>query len=772
MSQFFEELKRRKVFRVGAVYLVAAWLLLQVSETLVPILNLPGWVSKLVFFLLAIGFVPALILAWAFELTPGGIKPDGEVERAPGNTNDGGRKLDYLVIGILAITLVGAGGFWLKGRDARWARDEAIPQIEEYVGAGLSEQAYALAKQVEAALPDNPSLAELWGAFSWRVTIPSVPPGATVYRRPYSATDDDWEKLGTTPLHDIHLPFGLSLIRLELDGHPPLLRVIGGGLTHKRELIVEDQPTNLFANVNPDRFILDTNETLPAGMVRVPGWTEVWDGESAAFRDFFIGRYEVTNDEFKDFVDEGGYRRRDLWEHDFVRGEGTIPWEEAMALFTDKTGRPGPASWVGGTFADGEDELPVAGVSWYEAAAYARFVGQELPTWHHWRRAFAAATLGWMVPASNIQSDAAAPVGQYQGIGWTGTFDMIGNVREWCFNAIGDQRIIVGGGWNDEPYIAAGSVDDAGNMQPLDRSATNGFRLAVLSDEAVATKLARQALREWINDPLDDPVSDEVFAAYLRDYDYDPTPLNAIVEATEAERYWTRERISIDTAYGGEPITLYLYLPLGDATRYQTIIYWPEITAFYLDSIDRTRFRLDFAVKNGRAVAFPVFKGTYERRHSEQPEWWTIAGRDLAVQQIKDLRRTIDYLESRADIDAGSIAYYGHSWGGRIGAIALTVESRLRTGILDQAGIYYGIDSKIAAVHYLPRVKVPVLQFNGRFDTDYPYETAAKPFFDLLGTPAADKKHVVEPTGHFVPQPVVIGETLSWLDKYLGPPNN
>ena len=108
MSQFFEELKRRKVFRVAAAYLVAAWLLLQVSDLLVPILELPNWVSKLVFFLLAIGFVPALILAWAFDVTPAGIRRELGDNQAPQVAGNTGRRLDFLIIGILALALVSA----------------------------------------------------------------------------------------------------------------------------------------------------------------------------------------------------------------------------------------------------------------------------------------------------------------------------------------------------------------------------------------------------------------------------------------------------------------------------------------------------------------------------------------------------------------------------------------------------------------------------------------------------------------------------------------
>ena len=80
-----------------------------------------------------------------------------------------------------------------------------------------------------------------------------------------------------------------------------------------------------------------------------------------------------------------------------------------------------------------------------------------------------------------------------------------------------------------------------------------------------------------------------------------------------------------------------------------------------------------------------------------------------------------------------------------------------------------GITSTYNAVDFLPRVHVPVLQFNGRFDTDFRFTTSAKPFFDRLGTNPEDKPHVVESTAHFVAPTVSSAETLDWLDKYLGP---
>ena len=100
-----------------------------------------------------------------------------------------------------------------------------------------------------------------------------------------------------------------------------------------------------------------------------------------------MDRYEVTNRQFKAFVDGGGYGKREYWKQPFVGTGREISWEEAQAQFRDATGRPGPASWELGSFPEGREDFPVDGVSWYEAAAYAEFAGKSLPTVYHWYRA-------------------------------------------------------------------------------------------------------------------------------------------------------------------------------------------------------------------------------------------------------------------------------------------------------------------------------------------------------------------------------------------------
>jgi TolB-like protein len=102
---FIEELKRRNVFKVGIAYAVTTWILLQLTDVVSEILALPEWAPKLILLILVVGFVPALIFAWAFEMTPEGIKLEKDVTREKSVTTGTGRKLDYVIIILLGLSL-------------------------------------------------------------------------------------------------------------------------------------------------------------------------------------------------------------------------------------------------------------------------------------------------------------------------------------------------------------------------------------------------------------------------------------------------------------------------------------------------------------------------------------------------------------------------------------------------------------------------------------------------------------------------------------------
>jgi eukaryotic-like serine/threonine-protein kinase len=266
------------------------------------------------------------------------------------------------------------------------------------------------------------------------------------------------------------------------------------------------------------------------------------------------------------------------------------------------------------------------------------------------------------------------------------------------------------------------------------------------------------------------PVSDEGFRIYQGLYAYDRTPLNATVEALPDDSpYWRREKTAVDAAYGKERVPAFLFLPRNAAPPFQTVVVFPPGSAFSFRSNAYLETRqIQFLLQSGRAVLYPVYRGTFDRwiePSSERNE------RDLTIQDVKDFSRSVDYLETRPDIDRDRLAFYGNSAGANIAPLVLTNDRRIKAAVLLAGGLtLLKRLPEVDQINFISRVTTPVLMLNGRYDFVQPVETSQRPMFDLLATPAADKRHVVYETGHAVVfvQPM-IKEVLDWLDRYLGP---
>jgi dienelactone hydrolase len=280
------------------------------------------------------------------------------------------------------------------------------------------------------------------------------------------------------------------------------------------------------------------------------------------------------------------------------------------------------------------------------------------------------------------------------------------------------------------------------------------------------------------------PLSDEEFHIYQGLYEYDRTNLNAVVERVDDNsRIWQKEKITFDAAYGGERVTAYLFLPEAVEPPYQTVIYFPGSSATQTRSFKGLPQRdfTEFIIMSGRALLYPVYKGTYER--PVPPDLETsiasaarspMAHRDWVIHMSKDLRRSVDYLETRDDIDEERMAYYGFSWGAFWGPIMLAVEDRFKAAVCVVGGFYvWGeLPAAMDPLIFASRVKTPVLMVNGKEDFFFPLRTSQIPMYELLGTAHEDKEHKLYPGGHglfglFSKQ--IRGDVLAWLDRYLGP---
>ena len=698
---------------------------------------------------------PARRFASAAELA-------GELDRLAASRQNRGiprRRLAYAGAAILAAAAA-AGLLWRRESRVRWARGTAALEATKLIAAEDFRGAASLLRKARAVLPNDRALEDLWTQSTVEVTAETSPPGAEVSCRPYRGDASKWESLGRTPIAKARVPKDFYLWRLSKAGFSTAWQIA------PTWTIVHKIPVSI-------SFRLDPEGRAPADMVAVPGGSTALEipgldhYPEVSIGDFLIDRHEVTNAEYRKFVDAGGYAKREFWKPPFSRDGRPVPWEEAMASFRDGTGRPGPASWEAGTFPRGQDNYPVAGVSWYEAAAYAEFAGKSLPSIYHWNHAAQPAASMLISPGSNFRDGGAAPVGGDGTISGYGTTDMAGNVKEWCWNeAGGGKRFILGGGFGEPTYMFV----DQDAQSPWARRANFGFRCVKLASPPPPAALAviAPAFRDFSKEK---PVSDEVFRAYRSLYAYDRSELRARTEATETTEDWTHEKVSFDAAYGGERMSAHLYLPKNAAPPYSVVVYFPGSGAMEADRFSLSGYA-DFIPKSGRALLAPIFKSTFERRDelkSDYPET-TARWRDHMIDWSKDLGRSLDYLETRKDIDHEKVAYLGLSWGSALAPILVAVEGRFKAGILESGGLEFQRALPEAdQINFVSRVKIPMLMLNGRYDHFFPLEESQNPLFNLLGTPAKDKKHVVYDTGHAPPRKDFIRESLDWLDRYLGP---
>jgi predicted esterase len=661
-----------------------------------------------------------------------------------------------LIIGIICIKVFN------DRKKKQQARYVLIPEIQKLVEENFTPpfRAFDLASEAKKYIPNDSSLIKLWPRISESVSLQTRPEGAMVSYKDYNQPADSWKEVGVTPLNNVKIPLGYKRIKIEKDGFQKIY------ITR----------FNLFDLTLPIK--LDSIGVLPPGMVRIPSRNtplyivgiEKFGGKLVG--EFLADQFEVTNREYKKFIDAGGYNIKSCWNFPIYLDGKEISWESAMKRFVDKTGKHGPAGWEVGTYPDGQEDFPVAGISWYEACAYAAFVGKKLPNVYQWSVLAETSRSMDIIPLSNFNGRYAVQAGSMEGMSSYGIYDLAGNVREWCYNGGGlsGESYILGGGWNDPTY----SFNDAYTQPSIDRSITNGFRcIKDLPGDTTIDDLSNPLKPDFRDYKKEKPVDDKTFNIFLKQFVYDKSPLNEEVITTADTGIWKVEKVTLDAGYNNERLIVYLFLPRNAQPPYQPVIFFPGSSVIYLNKFTNVNLRqTEFIVKSGRVLIYPILKGTYERKDelsSDLPEE-TVFYKDHVIMWRKDIGRTIDYLETRNDILSDKVGYFGYSWGGFMGGIIPAIEKRLKALVLHVGGMVMNRAlPEVDQINFLTRVYQPVLMLNGKYDMYFPVETSQKPMFNLLGTPAKDKNLLIYDTGHLVPKTELIKEALNWYDKYLGP---
>ena len=512
--------------------------------------------------------------------------PDSGAILSPARIARQVRRPRVLVPILLAVMMLGAGAAWLikRYRDARWAREVAVPEISRLADQGRFGEfgeAYTLAVKAEKSIPGDPVLARLWPVISYQTSVETTPAGAAVYRRAYSDVNAPWELVGHTPFKNFRQPRGNFVWKFEKQGFATVLRTtaalfgwypppIGQPVTatvtldEAGKFLLEwcgfrqkNIPTHCSSRAMKAyrncrlRTIGSTNMKSPTGSSR-PSSIKV------DIRSVSIGKWTFRND----------------GKH--------LSWDEAMALFRDAAGRPGPKDWIQGEYPEGRGRLScdrhqlvrsrgLCGVcrkefandlslescrrtvfgGFHRASKQLRQFGCFAGRQQAWHESVGQLRHGWQCEGMDLdRSRIRQALRPRRSLGRTRT--ICSSIRT-----------------HNRRFFVPSNI---------------GFRCVKYIDPESIPKIAYDAMPSPRRDlSKEKPASDLLFQAYRSLYSYDKTPLNASVEPFRpGEEDWKAERITYTAGYGNERAIAYLFLPKKAKPPFQTVVFFPGSNALLL----------------------------------------------------------------------------------------------------------------------------------------------------------------------------------------------
>ena len=675
-----------------------------------------------------------------------------------------------------AIAVVVAGWLFIRSYRQRNA-EKLIGNVEALLAQKKYPEAFEAANEASAILPLNDRLRDIIVQTSNPLSLQTDPPGAAVFLRRFGGPPQK-KQIGTTPLN-VRLPRADYVLTLEKSGRASVDRALSFIPFSVRGSELPLQPVKLRvklpSNIPPEMVLVE------GGEFSLSGWVRPSD-QTVNLRDFLIDRYEVSNHDFEEFVRSGAYRNRSLWKQPFNDGTRTLSFDQAIARFRDKTGLPGPRDWSGGAPPVGKENHPVTGVTWYEASAFAEWKGKRLPTIYQFEKASKyqggvrlGETLPWGVVGEGVDATERAnfagkgtmPVDSMPfGVSQWGAYNMAGNVSEWIRNPMGPGFAFAGGGWNDNVY----AFGETGAYPGFFSGPALGFR-CVKDLAADRGDQGEMALRASVAVPKYQPVPDQEFEEIRKRYEYANTPLNArVVEAVETTD-WRREKMAYDV--GTNNVFAYLYLPKGFKRPLQVVLFAPaaDVDGGFRTLPASIEANLGPLIRSGRAVFSVQLEGYVGRPRRPElaiPDTRSPEYVDYVVERIVEMRRGVDYLETRPDLDHTRMGFMAQSAGGGVGLPLTAVEKRFRSTLFIGTGISPRTIGDAAAanrINFAPRITGPKLMLTGRYDEDTPlYES--QPLYALLREP---KRQQMYDGGHAPPIDVMVPTMKKWFDETLGP---
>lgn len=667
----------------------------------------------------------------------------------------------FVTIGLGALFVY----YFQKGQTDEELLNQKLPEIVNAYDNNELDIVFAETKKLLDAGNTNPVIKSYYDKVTMPVSIFSEPKNIEVSFKRIKDSINNWYFLGKTPLNNIRVPNETLEYKFKTKESSYTEFVHAYTLSN-----------NLNNFILPKQVVLIKDHVMFLGGKKALNYPGVDHLPEIKIGPYSMAKFEVTNKDFKEFMDAEGYSRPEYWDFPYNLDGKELTFKETIKTFLDKYGQFGPVDWSYGSYPVGQENFPVTGISWFEARAYAKYKGLSLPNLYQWANAARLQSASSFVPNSNFSKNQLVEVGSMDSQNPNLLYDIAGNAREWIINSVEEthsKKGILGGGFKDDPYY----FNDYFGQNVLDRSISNGMRLVKnLESYSVINSSPESiisiATRDFMNEK---PVSDDVFEIFKEQFNYADKPLNAKITTEKISSGTIKaDRYEITSPYEENGMLPgYIFYDSAYTKPLKPIIFFPGSNAIHLTNVDYmiksnlNSFR--YLMSEGYALFLPIYLSTYERADELKSDYPNESSsyKEHVIKWGQDYKRTIDYIITRKDMDASNLTYFGVSWGGYMANTLLAIDDRVKSATLYVAGLTFQKSKKeVEAYHYTQRINMPVLMLNGEFDQFFPLETSQIPMFKLLGTKEEDKEHYVSKTGHYVPKAVLIKKHLSWLKKY------
>jgi eukaryotic-like serine/threonine-protein kinase len=662
---------------------------------------------------------------------------------------------------------------------------ELTQQLNELVKSEKYFAAYDLSKKYQDEIKDNSNFEKLSLFIYDTLSISSEPEAAKVYLKRFDPSNDisgsKGDYVGTTPLKNLQIARGDYLVTLKKDGYSVVQR-IASSYPIIKEYPVPRRGMDVSAKMLKSDEIDSNMVFVPGGDYKIVSWS-LFDLPSVKLNDFYIEKYEVSNEDYKEFISAGGYSKREFWKHPFINDGKEISWNDAMKIFVDRSKLPGPRNWLNQEYPDGKGNYPVTDITWYEADAYAQFRDKSLPTVYQWEKAarngvpnYQGIAMPWGIvyaldktdDRANFNGKGTMPVENYEfGMSAYGCYNMAGNVKEWCLNKSNNGYSLTGGSYED-PYYVYG---DFGSFPGFFSSSALGFR-CVKNIISVENDPSNIFINKDYQVSSYKPVGNSEYTRLLSYYKYDTKPLNSRVLSKEEKEFWIEEKIEFDCPLG-DRITGFLFLPKNAEEPYQCIFWDPHSAVYFMGSPADWAAEILFSgnIKSGRALFVLLPKGSSGRKWEygeNMPDDSSVLYRDRILHWVTECRVGLDYLSTRKDIDMSKLAWLPTSHTTN-GLITPAVDNRFHSIILVACGIFSNSKKalpEVNPINFVSHYNVPTYLLYGKYDEVMPYNLLVLPFYKLLTNL---KEMQLVNSGHIPPIEIRVPIINKWLDESLEP---